>query len=161
MYHKLATKFKLSVVPKFLKYSHTSLCGVALDPHGDRRGSHLIAAGNTHVVPRHSLQPGDYALERRHCDVDEPGGHHLPFPLTHLFNLRWNKEHVRINLKTLSGSTVCTDVGLTLIWHLVIGEKPSCPGLQLNINLLDCLSITVKLDTGPGSTTKHHKRKPY
>lgn len=44
---------------------------------------------------------------------------------------------------------------LTLMLHVVSGEKPSCPGLQLNINLLDCLSITLTLDTGLGGTTKH------
>ncbi len=70
------------------KCSHTSLCGVALDPHDDRRGSQLVAAGNTHVVPRHGLKPGDFILERWNCDIDEAGEHHLPFPPTHLFDLR-------------------------------------------------------------------------
>lgn len=97
-YYQLQAIFNLQIVPWLLKYSHTSLCGVALNPHGDRRGSHLIAAGNAHVVPRHSLQSRDFIMERRHCDIDEPGVRHLSFSPTHLFNLRPNREHVRINL---------------------------------------------------------------
>lgn len=66
---------------------HTSLCGVALDPHRDRRGPHLVATGNTHVVARHGFQPRDFTMERRHGDVDKSGGRHFPFPTTHLFHL--------------------------------------------------------------------------
>lgn len=134
-------------------YSHTSLCGVALYPHGDRRGSDLVAAGNTHVVPRHRLQPRDFTLERRHCDVDEPGGHHFPFSPTNLFNLRQVREQVRAGRRAINDSIICAEVELTLMWHLISGEKPSWPGVQLRMNLLDCLSITKTLDTGLGSTT--------
>lgn len=45
----------------------------------------------------------------------------------------------------------------TLIWHNVRGEKPSCPGLQLSINLLGCVSVTTTSDTGFGATGKHRK----
>lgn len=75
--------------------SHTSLCGVALYPHGDRWCSHFIAAGNTNVVASHSLEPRDVILERRHCDVDQPSHCHLPLPPTHLFKLGWNRTCVR------------------------------------------------------------------
>lgn len=68
-------------------YSHTSLCGVALDPRADGRRSRLVAAGHAEVVPRHSLQPGDVVLEWRRCDVDQPSHRHLSFPPTHLFDL--------------------------------------------------------------------------
>lgn len=78
----------LNVVEQFPKCSHTSLGGAALDPRGDRRRSHLIAAGNAHVVPRQRLQPGDFGVERRRCDVDQPGHRHLSFSLTHLFHLK-------------------------------------------------------------------------
>lgn len=47
----------------------------------------------------------------------------------------------------------------TLIWHFVRGEKPSCPGFQLSISLLGCVSITTTSDTGLGATGKHCKKK--
>lgn len=54
------------------------------------------------------------------------------------------------------GGTVLSERRLTLMRHLVRGEKPSCPGVQLNFNLLGCLSFTVILDTGLGGTAKYH-----
>lgn len=47
--------------------------------------------------------------------------------------------------------------GLTLIWHLVIGEKPLCPGDHVSISLLDCLSVTWRSDTGLGRTETPEK----
>lgn len=84
----------LTIVKRSLRHSHTSLCGIALDPRGDRRGPHFIAAGNADVVPRHRLQPRDFVLESRHCNVDQPSHRHLPFPPTHLFNLKQDRECV-------------------------------------------------------------------
>lgn len=50
-----------------------------------------------------------------------------------------------------------TGTRLTLMWHFVIGEKPSCPGLHLNISLLDCISETLRPVTGLGGAAKHHE----
>lgn len=51
------------------------------------------------------------------------------------------------------------NMGLTLIRHVVSGEKPSCPGVQLNVSLLDCLSVTVTWVGGLGWTRKYHKNQ--
>lgn len=83
-------------------YSHTSLCGVALDPRGDGRRPHLVAAGHADVVPRHSLQPGDFALERRRCDVDHPSHRHLSFPPADLFDLAFIGQLVITSLPSSS-----------------------------------------------------------
>lgn len=134
----------------------TSFVGAALDPRGDRRRSHLITAGNAHVVRRQRLQPRHFRVERRRRDVDQPGHRHLSFSLTHLFDLE----------KKGTSSVFCfpgkfsRDFFLqifTRMWHFVRGEKPSCPGLQLSINLLDCVSVTTTSDTGLGATAKHRK----
>lgn len=66
-------------------------------------------------------------------------------------------QRTREDQFAINSNTVCLNLRLTLMWHLVNGEKPSCPGVQLSMNLLDCLPITVTLDTGLGSTTEHHK----
>ena len=63
-----------------------------------------------------------------------------------------------LHIAPLFDGAVCTDVELTRMWHRVSGEKPSCPGLQLNINLSGFLSITVTSDTGLGSTAKHDNK---
>lgn len=65
--------------------------------------------------------------------------------------------HVRINLGALNDSLLCADVGLTLMWHWLSGEKPSSPGVQLRVNLLDFLSTTVTSDTRLGSTVKYQR----
>lgn len=141
--------------PSFPKVLHTSLGGAALDPRGDRRRSHLITAGNAHVVPRQRLQPGHFRVERRRCHVDQPGHRHLTFSLTHLFDLEKKGANIfRIlffigKFSRQQGSFLHI---FTRIWHLVRGEKPSCPGLQLSINLLDCVSVTTTSDTGLGVT---------
>lgn len=155
-HHKQISPPNLFHSPWSTVHKHTSLCSVALDPFHDRRGAHFITAGNTHVVPRHGLQPRDFRLERRHCDIDESGGCYLSFPPTHLFHLREHKRKCEINLRSFQQTVCVCAIKLTLMWHLVSGEKPSCPGIQLKINLLDCLSITVTLDTGLGSTVKCH-----
>lgn len=112
-HHQLPAKFNLQTVAWLLELSHTSLCGAVLDPRAERRGSHLVATGNTYVVQRHGLQPGDFILERRHCDVDEPGGHHLPHSPTHFLNLRGQKDGVRFILRTLGKSIICVYRGET------------------------------------------------
>lgn len=135
--------------------SHTSLRGVALDPRGDGRRSHFVAAGHAEVVPGHGLQPGDFVLERRRRDVDHPSHPHLSFPPTHLSDLGSIRKPVMTN--GLGGGRARVGRRLTLMWHFVIGEKPSCPGIQLNISLLDRLSVTVRPVTGLGGAAKPHE----
>lgn len=53
---------------------------------------------------------------------------------------------------------VVQNKGLTLIWHWVIGEKPSCPGDHVRFSLLDCLSITLTSNTGLGRTMRHQRK---
>lgn len=143
---------------------HTSLGGAALDPRGDRRRSHLITAGNAHVVPSQRLQAGHFRAKRRRCDVDQLGHRHLSFSLTHLFDLERKEANVfRIpfSWKVQQTAKLFCFFFLqifTRIWHFVRGEKPSCPGLQLSINLLGCVSVTTTSDTGLGATVKHRKK---
>lgn len=111
------------------QYSHTSLCGVALDPRGDGRRSHLIAAGHADVVPRHSLQPGDFVLEWRHCDIDQPRHRHLSFPPTHLFNLALIRQLVMTNMP-FSSCALCRykphpDVTFRYWWETVVSGAPA------------------------------------
>lgn len=91
------TMLDLSIAEQDPTCSHTSLRGAVEDPRGDRRGSHLVAAGNAHVVPRQCLQPWDLVVERRRGDVDQPRPRHLPFSLTHLFDLK--KRRISFHIK--------------------------------------------------------------
>lgn len=89
---KTKHKLLIGMLPLFPEVLRTSLGGAALDPRGDRRRSHLVTAGNAHVVRRQRLQPRHFGVKWRRCDVDQSGHRHLSLSLTHLFNLEDRRD---------------------------------------------------------------------